>query len=252
MTLVDRVLSLARPLLVGLDVDGTLAPIVEDPDAATIPESTMASLQRLGHADDVVLALITGRDLSSLSRMEQIDGIWRGVEHGGVVIAPGERPKPRAMTESHRDALDRFDAWTREHAEGAFIEHKPGAIAVHVRVLAQAEPERAQEILEEAEAFANSVGLHPRQGRSLVEVEAVTGDKGEALREIFGRSRAESVFFAGDDVTDLPAIEFANQHGVGAFVISDERTAPPGTPMTTLDGVDAVATLLADLARRLG
>ncbi|MEM7137439.1 MAG: trehalose-phosphatase [Myxococcota bacterium] len=252
MTLLDRVLGLKRPLLIGLDVDGTLAPIVENPDAATIPEGTLASLERLGRAEGVVLALITGRDLQSLSRMEQIDGIWRGVEHGGVVIAPGEQPTPRAMSESHRGALERFDAWTREHAEGAFIEHKPGAIAVHVRVLAQAEPTRAKALLEEAEAFALSVGLHPRQGRALVEVEAVSGDKGEALREIFSLSGARSVLFVGDDVTDLPAIEFANRKGLGAFVVSSERGAPPGTSTTTLDGVGTVATLLAELARRLG
>jgi len=43
----------------------------------------------------------------------------------------------------------------------------------------------------------------------LREAEAVRQDKGNALREIFERSGARSVFFAGDDLTDFPAIELA-------------------------------------------
>ncbi|MGB5415834.1 MAG: trehalose-phosphatase, partial [Polyangiales bacterium] len=83
--LVESLLELERPLLVALDVDGTISPIVRDPDLARIPASTLSNLETLARAPGVGLALITGRALSSIARMEQLEGIWRAVEHGGLV-----------------------------------------------------------------------------------------------------------------------------------------------------------------------
>lgn len=57
--LVDRIAALDRPLLVALDVDGTLAPIVRNPDLAAIPTPTLAVLEGLSVTEGVVLALIT-------------------------------------------------------------------------------------------------------------------------------------------------------------------------------------------------
>ncbi|MEM8607045.1 MAG: trehalose-phosphatase [Myxococcota bacterium] len=251
MSVVDRLLALPRPILVALDVDGTLAPIVRNPEESAIPAPTLRSLAELVLKPDARVALITGRDLASLSRMETLSGIWRGVEHGGVVIAPGEEPGPRALDDDQRHALEDFRRWAEEHAKDAFVELKPGAVAVHVRVLAETKPERAEALLDQAEEAASSLGLHVRLGRCLREAEAAKHDKGEALREIFARSGAESVFFAGDDITDLPAIEFAVNQGIGAFVVSKERPDPPVEGVLRVEGVGTMATILSELVARL-
>ena len=249
--LVDRITGLARPLLIALDVDGTLSPIVRDPDQAAIPTPTLDTLRSLASKPDVFVALITGRDLASLSRMEQLDGIWRGVEHGGVVLAPGERMGDRALSDEQAQALATFREWTEQHAKDAFIEHKPQAIAVHVRAIAERDPARAAELLEEADALAESLGLHMRRGKALREAEAVPNDKGRALEEIRRRTSAASVFFAGDDVTDFPAIELASAHGVGVFVRSSERRETPAEDAVILDGVEQMADVLRKLVTAL-
>jgi trehalose-phosphatase len=247
---IDTLLALPRPLLVALDVDGTVSPIVRDPDLAAIPDQTLESLSALAGSPGIILALVTGRDLDSLARMEQLDGVWRAVEHGGLVLAPGETPTPRTLNTEQRAALERFADWAGRNAQDAFIEHKPQAIAVHVRALAEADPARAEALLAEADELASRLGLHVRRGKALREAEAVHHDKGSALRTIMARSGAGSVFFAGDDLTDLPAIELAVTHGVGAFVCSDEQrgTPPPGTVL--LQSVTETAELLARLAAR--
>jgi len=239
-SLLDALLGLERPMLVALDVDGTLSPIVRDPDLAEIPGSTLSVLAALGESPMVELALITGRDLGSLSRMEQLEGVWRAVEHGGLVLAPGERPSPRELTSEQGDALDRFRLWVDTHARDAFIEYKPQAIAVHVRGIAESDPARADQLLREADELA-----------PLREAEAVHHDKGSALREIFKRSGARSVFFAGDDLTDFPAINFAAEHGVGAFVRSDEQRCAPSTSAVLLQSVDEIGALLSQLLERI-
>jgi trehalose-phosphatase len=242
-------MGLERPLLVALDVDGTLAPIVCDPDSAQIPAPTLSTLAGMAAAPGFELALITGRDLASLHRMERLEGIWRAVEHGGLVLAPGEAPSERSLSPGQRAALERFRAWADEHAADAFVEHKPQAIAIHVRPIAEKDPQRAQRLLDEADELGRSLGLHVRRGKALREAEATRHDKADAVAEIVRRSGARSVFFVGDDLTDVAAIELASRLGIGAFVSSDERPAPPQASVL-LDGIDEVAEVLAALLER--
>lgn len=247
--LVERLLRLERPLLVALDVDGTISPIVRDPDMAEIPSETMATLEALSGAPGVELALVTGRDLESLRRMEQLDGVWRAVEHGGVVLGPNETPGERVLSKPQREALEQFRRWVDSHAQGAFIEYKPQAVAMHVRALAMHDPRRADELMNEADAVAQSLGLHVRRGKALREAEAVPNDKGLALEEILARSGARSVLFIGDDLTDFPAIELAARHGIGVFVQSGEQRGTPSNAAVLLDGVDDVLAVLQGLLR---
>lgn len=249
--LVESLLELERPLLVALDVDGTISPIVRDPDLAQIPATTLSYLEAIAQAPGVELALITGRALSSLARMEQLEGIWRAVEHGGLVLGPGQAPAPRELTPERREALDLFQHWVETRAQDAFIEYKPQAIAVHVRAIASEDPARAATLLGEADERAQNLGLHVRRGKALREAEAVHYDKGSALAEIFERSGARSVFFGGDDLTDFPAIEFATRKGVGAFVCSDEQRGAPPASAALLQSVDEMTQLLEQLAGRV-
>ncbi len=256
MSRIERTLGalmeLEKPLLVALDVDGTIAPIVRDPDRAEIPGPTLSILEELSRVPAVELALITGRDLRSLQRMERLEGIWRAVEHGGLVLAPGEAPRPRHLSPTQREALARFGEWVATHAPDAFVEHKPQAVALHVRPIVEADPERAERLLEKADALATSLGLHVRRGKSLREAEAVPHDKAAAVEEIFERSGARSIFFVGDDVTDFGAIELASKHGIGVFVNSEEqREAPPGTALV-LEDVDEVVSVLTGLLQHVG
>lgn len=250
-SLVDRLLGLPRPLLVGLDVDGTLAPIVKDPDAARIPEATLRTLASLSGAPGVHLALVTGRDLRSLERMESLPCIWRAVEHGGLVLGPDEAEAPRTLTEAQRDALSAFRRWVDSEAEGAFIEYKPQAIAMHVRSIAERDPVRADRLMEQADALATKLGLHVRRGKALREAEAVCNDKGVALAEIHERSGTRAVFFVGDDLTDFPAIRLGVERGVGAFVRSNEQHRAPPEGAFVFDGVEDVALVLQRLTDAL-
>jgi trehalose-phosphatase len=245
--LVERLRELERPLLIALDVDGTISQIVRDPDMAEIPAETLATIAALSAVPNIEIALITGRDLESLRRMEQLDGIWRAVEHGGVVLGPGEVPGERELSADQRDALERFESWARVHADGAFIECKPQAVAVHVRAIAMEDPARAERLMNEADALAQRLGLHARRGKALREAEAEPHDKGLALREILQRSGARSVLFIGDDLTDFPAIDLASQHGIGAFVQSPEQRGTPSSAAVLLDGVDDVMSALRGL-----
>jgi trehalose 6-phosphate phosphatase len=84
----------------------------------------------------------------------------------------------------------------------------------------------------------------------VVEASLAAGDKGEAVVELMARTGARSMVFAGDDVTDEPALRVAAANGLALFVASAERPEPPdGIACVVLDGPDTLAALLAELAR---
>lgn len=235
-TVAARILAGEAPRLIALDVDGTLAPIVNDPDAARVPAATLALLDRLRRQEGIVLALITGRDAAALATLVPDSSFWRAVEHGGRLLSPGEDGTAPAPKD---EALEAFGAWVL--ASGARYEAKARSVGVHVRGL-----NVPDDLLDRAEEEARRHGLQTRRGRGVLEASRELGDKGSALRAIAREVGAKSVFFAGDDVTDLPAIAWAVECGVGALVESDEGpSAPRGA--VRVAGTDALVDVLQAL-----
>ena len=234
--------TLPRPVLLGLDVDGTLARIVRNPADARVPDATQTTLRKLAKMDAYRVALITGRDLPALRRMARVPGAWRAVEHGGHILAPGERPKKRTPSAEEKAKLEAFAAWA---AKGpGHVEHKARSVALHTRRL---KAERAEARLTEAKEVARDLGLLAREGRAVLEAELESGDKGVALAKLHELTGSASVFFAGDDLTDLPAIRYAKGRGIGVFIKSAERPQRPKQASFAIDGPGALAAFLASL-----
>ncbi|MEQ9080847.1 MAG: trehalose-phosphatase [Sandaracinaceae bacterium] len=250
--LVDAIAHLERPLLVALDVDGTLAPIVEDPSRAKVPTATARTLRHLRTVEGLELALVTGRDAGQLERIVSIPGVWRVVEHGRAIIAPGEKPRGVAVEAEDRRKLARFKSWAHEHAgpRGAHVEEKDASVVVHVRKMAKDDPEGADAVLAEARDAAAELGLCVRDGRAVVEAQLEPFDKGAALRELIEAVGATSVLYAGDDLTDEPAIRVAAARGFGLFVRSAERERFDEAT-ASLDGPEGVSDLLDALLAKL-
>lgn len=82
---VMRVKANGGRVLVALDYDGTLAPIVNDPALAFAPDTTLATLRRLRANAHVLLAIVTGRCVLARSRPLRAAGIMaRALAHVGV------------------------------------------------------------------------------------------------------------------------------------------------------------------------
>jgi len=227
---------------------------VEDPAAASVPSPIRATLDELAGRRGVRVALVTGRDPKSLRRMIHLEQAYRALEHGRRLVAPGQSARRAALSKDDKSRLDEFERWAALHAvpAGARLEHKPAARAVHVRALMAKRPAMARKLLALAERAAKDLGLHPRRGRAVLEAELERGDKGEALSSIVRATRARGVVYAGDDLTDLPAIRAARKlGGIGLFVRSKERPRPPAGASASLSGPEEMAALLARLVTAL-
>jgi trehalose 6-phosphate phosphatase len=185
-----------RDPLLAFDFDGTLAPIVDRPDDASVPDEVSRCLAKLARAHPV--AVITGRLIADVrARL--------GFEPQFVIGNHGAENDWSRMPESAAQALDalrgRIAAAGRRLAEaGVIVEDKRYSLAFHYRLAADA-----------AIAFA-AIGallgeLAPPLGRFggkyVVNVVASgMPDKGEALARLVHRAGAGAAFFAGDDVND--------------------------------------------------
>ncbi|MGD1224337.1 MULTISPECIES: trehalose-phosphatase [Streptomyces] len=258
---------LARPgrAVIALDFDGTLAPIVPDPDQARAHPDAVPALAALAPKVASV-AVITGRPAGVAVRKGGFTDV-PGLEHlvvlghygaerwdavSGTVTAPAPHPGVAAVRAELPGVLDRVGAW-----QGTWIEEKGRAVAVHTR--RASDPQAAFEALREPLTdLATRHGLIVEPGRLVLELRPPGMDKGVALLEYAREIGAESVLYAGDDLGDLPAfaaVDKLRSDGVPGLLVcsgSSEVAELADRSDTVVDGPGGVVRLLAALAAQLG
>ena len=191
-----------------LDVDGTLAPIVQRPGDAAVPEEARRELERLA-ARYALVACVSGRTGEDARRLVGVEGV-RYVGSHGLELAP--------EADRWRDELRRFTEtvdWP--------VEDKGLTISFHYR---EAENEEdALEYLEDVAERARAAGLVPRFGRKVLEIRPpVEADKGTAVTQLLAETGLSRALYAGDDTTDIDAFRALDglELGVRVAVSSDE------------------------------
>ncbi|WP_249011687.1 trehalose-phosphatase [Conexibacter sp. DBS9H8] len=190
-----------------LDIDGTLAPIVDLASEATVPEITRQLLMRASRRYRAV-ACVSGRRASESRAMVGVGIITYIGSHGAELLEPGwtEAVLDPAL-EGWADRIARFrrDSDTAELRRARVrIEDKGPIVAFHWR---GADDEMtAREAVDALAAHAAADGLEIHWGRKVMEVRPpVRIDKGAGVRALVARSGVTRALYAGDDVTDLDA-----------------------------------------------
>lgn len=254
----------AADAVVGLDFDGTLAPIVDDPTQARIhPEAAHA----LADLADVVgtVAIITGRPARQVLALGQLDDL------GDRIAARGRRlqifgqygaerwdsthrvirtPRPPSGLATLERELPRL--LRNADAADAYVEDKGLAVAVHTRRLA--DPAAAYErLLPALQDLADRHHLVLEPGRAVIEVRSGAADKGRVIQELIGTTQARAVLFIGDDLGDIEALKAVSESidnglaGVRACVRNPEVSALVGLADVVLEGPDGVISFLRTL-----
>ena len=187
--------------MIALDFDGTLAPLVDDPeDSRMLPEARSA-LEALTRLDGVSIALVSGRAIESLARVASPLQEWFLVgSHGIEILSPGEvldYETPWLVPQR----LQRGFEGVVSHHPGTRLEVKPFGLALHTRGV---EPSLAREAEKEAAAVCDEWegDLVIRSGHGILECSVTEADKGEGLLALVERTGASATLFAGDDLTD--------------------------------------------------
>lgn len=195
------------PLVLLLDIDGTLSPIAPRPEDAVVPTPTRRVLDELARSPGVRVVAISGRSAQDARRLVSLDDIWIIGNHGIEVAPPMAPATVRADVARFSDKLatasSRIAEIARAHP-GVILEDKRWTLSVHYRL---AERSIIPELRAQVDAVASSLGLRVTHGKEVFELRPpVEIDKGtaakELARELGALDPASSLLCAGDDRTD--------------------------------------------------
>ncbi len=253
----DEVLEklLSGRLAVFLDYDGTLTPIVADPEQAMLPPGTRALLEDLSR--DCVVGVISGRDLDDLRGRVGLDSLWYAGSHGFDLAGPNGW---REEIGAGREAVPLLDAAELELRDalaaiaGAAVERKRFSIAVHYRNAAPRDAASVEAAVDAA--LSGRSGLRKAFGKKVFELRpSADWDKGRALLRLLERMNLEGpdcvVLFAGDDVTDEDAFRVLRERRLGVGVLIGEGGHPDSWASARLEDPDDLSRFLKRLRRRL-
>ena len=180
------------------DFDGTLSPIVDEPDAARPLDGVPALLDELSHRYSVV-GVLSGRPVTFLQQWLPPSLLLSGL-YGLEVVRDGVR-NDHPSGGMWREAID--DVATVSRATGPpemRVESKGLSLTLHYR----GHPELEATVRGLAERQAARSGLSIRPARMSFELHPpIPADKGTAVRDLADGLAA--VCFLGDDLGDLPA-----------------------------------------------
>lgn len=214
-----RRIAQTEQLLVAMDFDGTMAPIVgRAGDARPLPRAA-AAFAGLAVLPRTTTALISGRALASLRAVASppVDSLLIGSHGAEAWLGPGSAPLTLDPDQEARLAEVRaLLADIVAEAPGTLLEDKPAGVVLHTR-------QAADDVAEDAVAAARSLlqdrkGVFLKEGKRVLETSVVNASKGEAVTFLRQISGATAVFFAGDDTTDEDALGRLEPGDVGVKV----------------------------------
>ena len=202
-------------VLLAFDFDGTLAPIVRDPEAAAMRPRTAAMLAKV--AKLYPCAVISGRSRADV--MAKVDAIPLRAIFGnhGMEPSPNLRTWRRLAARWHAQLASSLPP-----IAGVVIENKGVSLAVHYRK-ARARAAARRLILIAAAALP---GARIVEGKMVVNaLPAGAPDKGTALTSLCKRLRCNSAIYVGDDENDEDIFALARRcRLLGIRVGSAQRT----------------------------
>jgi trehalose 6-phosphate phosphatase len=211
-----------RTVMVFLDYDGTLTPIVSRPEDAIMSQEMRSTLYQL--SKECKVAIISGRDLRDVRDLVSLSGLIYAGSHGFDISGP-------AGLHLQSDEIKRFlpelskveEELTRKlgKREGVQIERKKYSIAVHYRNVTESSvpmiKRKANRLLEKFEK------LKADSGKKVIEIKPkVDWDKGKAVFWIMKKLDIDMVdsipMYIGDDLTDEDAFRALVGKGIGILV----------------------------------
>lgn len=237
-----------KRLVFFLDYDGTLTPIVDRPDLAMLSGDMRAALKNL--AERFTVAIISGRDLHDVENLVKVEGIFYAGSHGFRISGPGAFRHVSEHGTEFLPTLDQAEGELHQRIDpipGALIERKHLSIAVHYRLVGDADVAEVETAVDKV--LADHPQLRKSLGKKVFDLQPNIGwNKGRAilwLLEVLHLEQDDDLpLYIGDDVTDEDAFTALRDRGVGIVVKGANR---PTAARYALDDPDQVRRFFDEL-----
>lgn len=244
---VDEIVAAAAsaPRLMALfDFDGTLAPIVADPDDAVILPRARDALRVLAQLPGATVGIVSGRSLSDLKPRIPVEGVILagnyGLEVQGLGLGYVEpigfllEPKLAAIAAEIRKLLSAVP--------GLILEDKRLTMTVHTRGAAEEAARHVERVLEAV--VRPDTGFMWRAALASFEIIPANGwNKGRAIEWMRKSLHLDNAFtlFIGDDVSDEDAFEQLPD------AVTIRVGGPPTNARFTARSIEEIAALVEKL-----
>jgi trehalose 6-phosphate phosphatase len=240
-----------------LDYDGTLTPIVDRPEDATISDAMQEAVREL--AGRCPVCVVSGRDRKVVQELMGLDELIVAGSHGFDIWSPEGGNIQLGVGEGSEELLEEVKARLESGAEpiqGSLVEPKKTSVAIHYRLVSEDERPEVENLVNGLlEEYPDDLKVTP--GKMVYEIQPkIDWDKGKAvlyLLEALELDREDVVpIYLGDDVTDEDAFGALAGRGVGIFVghADDPEVAGRDTAADyVLNTIQEVERFLGTLAR---
>jgi len=245
------------PLVVMLDVDGTLAPITLRPGDAAVPLETQRAVSALAVASGVVVVLVSGRSVGDARRMVGVANVWIVGNHGYEIIGPDGETLIDPQVASHQPLIAQAGRRIQPRlagVPGVIFEDKGWTLTIHYRLADPALVPKVRAALEETVA---ALGLRLTEGKMVFEVRPPAPiNKGTAVlklgRNLGAFSDEGALVFIGDDRTDEDAFRALRSHSKASVTVrvSDEEGTSTAAEYRVRDPSEVLVFLEELQARR--
>jgi len=217
-----------KHIMLFLDYDGTLTPIVSTPDKAFISQEVKELLNELSKSPTCKLAIISGRSLSDIKALVGLKDIIYAGNHGLEIEGPKikfeSQVSPRLKSiirHIYEDAVSKFSK-----IKGVLIEDKGLTISIHYRLVDKKDIQEFLSIFNEiADPYIVRGKIKINSGKKVYEIRpSVMWDKGKIVLWLLARQQflleKNKILpvYIGDDVTDEDAFKVLKNKGITIFV----------------------------------
>ncbi|KAI4962872.1 hypothetical protein ZWY2020_024699, partial [Hordeum vulgare] len=214
-----------KQIVMFLDYDGTLSPIVKDPDSAVMTEEMRDAVR--GVAQHFPTAIVSGRCRDKVFNFVKLEELYYAGSHGMDIKGPTKVSNHKAKadeilcqpaTEFLPVIQEVYETLTAKmkSIHGAMVENNKFCLSVHFR---NVEEDKWDTLAREVRAVLDGYKeLCLTKGRKVLEIRpSIKWDKGNALEfllESLGRSDVFPIYI-GDDRTDEDAFKVLRHIGQG-------------------------------------
>ncbi|XP_020249667.1 probable trehalose-phosphate phosphatase 6 [Asparagus officinalis] len=226
-------LSKGKQIALFLDYDGTLSPIVQDPDRAFMSDSMRAAVKDV--ARFFPTAIVSGRCRDKVYNFVKLGELFYAGSHGMDIKGPNKvskhtkaqarpvlfQPASEFLPMIH-EVYNKLVEKTKS-TPGARVENNKFCLSVHFRCV---DERRWSPLADQVKTVLKEYPkLHLTQGRKVLEIRpSIKWNKGKALEfllESLGFADCNDVFpiYIGDDRTDEDAFKVLRERGQGLGIL---------------------------------
>ncbi|XP_058096766.1 probable trehalose-phosphate phosphatase J [Magnolia sinica] len=224
--------SKGKQIVMFLDYDGTLSPIVDDPDRAFMSEAMRAAVRDV--ARYFPTAIVSGRRRDKVYSFVRLAELYYAGSHGMDIRGPAKgkkykKGKKAVLFQPASEFLPMIDEVYKTLVEktkstpGAKVENNKFCLSVHFRCV---DEKRWTALAEQVRSVVKEYPkLRLTQGRKVLEIRpTIKWDKGKALEfllESLGFADCNDVLpvYIGDDRTDEDAFKVLRDRGQGFGIL---------------------------------